>query len=304
MKKISLLAVGLLSTMTFAQFNTLRPKLSPEKKLISEKVKQETPEIKDEKKTFKLFKKEEKPKDGLDIKNELDSLRRMLREYSSKVSVRNQNLKRLNDSLKMAAEIKEAVFKERLGENAKASEPILIKQFPQIPEPVEFEPKPKAYKQEYQFASFTKKPVSKISMPVNNIQITSSFGMRHHPIHGGSRMHNGIDLGAKFEPVYSVLDGVVTQSGWDAKGGGNFIAVKHSDKYITKYLHLNKLFYGVGDIVKAGYVIAQSGNTGNSTGPHLHFSVLENGQYINPLNFLNTLIKYNNIISRFYGQRN
>ena len=144
--------------------------------------------------------------------------------------------------------------------------------------------------------------VSKIHMPLKNgISVTSSYGNRTHPIFGGRKLHNGADLKANYEKVYSVMDGKVTASGWDPKGGGNYIKVKHSNSFVTSYLHLSEIYYKVGEFVKAGFIIAKSGNSGNSTGPHLHFSVIENGNYINPIRFLNDLIKANNLIAQNYA---
>ena len=144
--------------------------------------------------------------------------------------------------------------------------------------------------------------VSRIHMPLKNgISVTSPYGTRTHPIFGGIKLHNGADLKANYEKVYSVMDGIVTASGWDPKGGGNYIKVKHSDSFETSYLHLSEIYYKVGEFVKAGFIIAKSGNSGNSTGPHLHFSVIENGSYINPIRFLNDLIKANNLIAQNYA---
>ena len=144
--------------------------------------------------------------------------------------------------------------------------------------------------------------VSKIHMPLKNgISVTSPYGTRTHPIFGGRKLHNGADLKANYEKVYSVMDGIVTASGWDPKGGGNYIKVKHSNSFVTAYMHLSEIYYKVGEFVKAGFTIAKSGNSGNSTGPHLHFSVIENGNYINPIRFLNDLIKANNLIAQNYA---
>ena len=144
--------------------------------------------------------------------------------------------------------------------------------------------------------------ISKIHMPLKNgISVTSAYGTRTHPIFGGRKLHNGADLKANYEKVYSVMDGVVTASGWDPKGGGNYIKVKHSNSFVTAYLHLEEIYYQVGEFVKAGFIIAKSGNSGNSTGPHLHFSVIENGKFINPIHFLNDLIKANNLIAQNYA---
>lgn len=144
--------------------------------------------------------------------------------------------------------------------------------------------------------------ISKISMPLKNgISVTSPFGNRTHPIFGGQKLHNGADLKANYEKVYAVLNGKVIDAGFDAKGGGNYIKIKHSNSFVTSYLHLSEIYYKVGEWVNAGFIIAKSGNSGNSTGPHLHFSVSENGNYINPIRFLNDLIKANNLIATHYA---
>jgi murein DD-endopeptidase MepM/ murein hydrolase activator NlpD len=96
------------------------------------------------------------------------------------------------------------------------------------------------------------------------------------------------------------MDGLITETGWDPKGGGNYIKIRHSGVFTTSYLHLSEIYYRKGEFVKAGYVIAKSGNSGNSTGAHLHFSVSENGRFIDPIRFLNDLIKANNLIAIYY----
>ena len=139
-------------------------------------------------------------------------------------------------------------------------------------------------------------------MPLKNgISVTSPFGNRTHPIFGGQKLHNGADLKANYEKVYAILDGKIIDAGFDSKGGGNYIKIKHSNSFVTSYLHLSEIYYKVGEWVNAGFIIAKSGNSGNSTGPHLHFSVSENGNYINPIRFLNDLIKANNLIATHYA---
>ncbi|OCW74304.1 hypothetical protein A4G24_04110 [Elizabethkingia anophelis] len=141
----------------------------------------------------------------------------------------------------------------------------------------------------------------KISMPLNNkLVVISPFSIRTHPIFGFIKMHNGVDLKANYEQIRSVLGGIVTATGWDPKGGGNFIKISHSGRFETSYLHLSEIYYKAGEYVNAGFIIGKSGNSGNSTGPHLHFAVKEYGKYINPIHFLNDLIKVNNLISTYY----
>lgn len=66
--------------------------------------------------------------------------------------------------------------------------------------------------------------------------------MRKHPIYDSYKFHNGVDLSANYQDVFSVLDGVVVESGWDNGGGGNFIAIKHSNRFTTLYLHLWEIY--------------------------------------------------------------
>lgn len=119
-------------------------------------------------------------------------------------------------------------------------------------------------------------------------RITSSFGMRTHPITKKRSFHCGIDIGAVTgTPIKASYTGKVIYSGW--KGGyGNMIVIEHKNKYITVYAHLSKLLKKKGDYVKTGDVIALSGATGTVTGPHLHFEIRK---YLTPLNPLMILEK-------------
>lgn len=127
-------------------------------------------------------------------------------------------------------------------------------------------------------------------MPLKgNLKITSDFGERIHPIFQKQQMHNGVDFKANYELIYAVLDGVVSEAGWDNNGGGNYIKIKHSDNLETSYLHLSEIYYKTEEKIKAGFIIGRSGNTGGSTAPHLHFAVKENDKYINPIDFLKSI---------------
>jgi murein DD-endopeptidase MepM/ murein hydrolase activator NlpD len=117
-------------------------------------------------------------------------------------------------------------------------------------------------------------------------KITSMFSLsRKNPVTGVVQPHHGIDYAVpEGTRVYAINSGVVIHSGiWGT--GGLTVRVRHSDNKISEYLHNSKLLVKVGDSVKQGQAIALSGNTGNSTGPHLHFGVYDEGQkkYINPL---------------------
>ena len=259
----------------FGQFNTLTPTL-PKKtdnlKLMEQVKETDNPKLKKERKSWKDFFNITKK---ADLKKELDSLKTLLKENSS-VNNKKWNRQKLQDSLILVAQTK--MFDQI--KNSKNQ----LKQYEFVNEPRD-------------------KKYSKIVMPLNRgISITSPYGIRIHPVFGASKFHNGIDLAANYENVYSVMDGVVTETGWDNKGGGNYIKIKHFDRFETAYLHLSEIYYRVGEFVKAGFIIAKSGNSGNSTGPHLHFSVKEFGQSINPTHFLNDLIKVNQLIATYYAK--
>ena len=271
---ISVLILSFQITL-FGQFNTLTPTL-PKKTETSkaiELVKEtDNPKPKKEKKLWKeIFNITSKAK----LKKELDSLKTLLKKNSS-VYNKKWDRQKLQDSLILVAQTK-------MLDQIKNSKTQLTQ--------YEFvnEPRDKKY--------------SKIVMPLNReISITSTYGIRTHPIFGVTKFHNGIDMKANYENVYSVLDGIVTETGWDNKGAGNYIKIKHFNRFETAYLHLSEIYYRVGEYVKAGFVIAKSGNSGNSTGPHLHFSVKEFGQSINPTHFLNDLIKVNQLIATYYAK--
>jgi murein DD-endopeptidase MepM/ murein hydrolase activator NlpD len=121
--------------------------------------------------------------------------------------------------------------------------------------------------------------------PVDGARITSGFGMRFHPILGYTRMHKGIDFGVPLgTPVMAAGSGTVEESGW--KGGyGNFLLINHGNSYETAYGHLSRFAPGIhaGSRVRQGQVVAFSGSTGESTGPHLHYEIRINKQQVNPL---------------------
>jgi len=122
--------------------------------------------------------------------------------------------------------------------------------------------------------------------PLKFSRISSEFTYaRFHPVLKIKRPHNGVDFAAPTgTPVRTVANGLVTIAG-DRGGSGIMVQIKHSDKYETGYLHLSKIAPGVkqGSRVRRGDVIGAVGSTGLATGPHLHFSFLENGKYVNPL---------------------
>lgn len=120
--------------------------------------------------------------------------------------------------------------------------------------------------------------------PIDGARMTSGFGMRHHPVLGYNKMHKGVDFGAsRGTPIYAAGDGVIEIAG--RKGAyGNYVRIKHNDSLKTAYAHMHKFASGIaaGTRVQQGQVIGYVGTTGRSTGPHLHFEVIKNGQQINP----------------------
>ena len=265
------------SSSSLAQFNTLMP-TKPHKAedfKIMETPKEENSNQKKEKKSWKeIFnitpKSELKNETESSMKmltSQIDSLKTMLKNYHNGNNQSNVDYKKMKDSL------------FELMQN--------------------FQPEKK---QEKDFETTFEGLRKNISMPLRNrISVTSPYGTRMHPIFGTAKMHNGIDLKANYEDVHAVLDGIITEAGWDSKGGGNYIKIKHFNRFETSYLHLSEIYYKVGEKVRAGFIIGKSGNTGNSTGPHLHFAVKEFGQSINPYHFLNDLNKANNLIATYYA---
>ena len=132
--------------------------------------------------------------------------------------------------------------------------------------------------------------------PVKGGWISSTFGFRSGPMTNigirGSSNHEGIDIaGPSGTMVHAAADGVVRESGWSF-ATGQFISVKHDDSWETRYYHLSRRYVAEGEKVKAGQNIAASGNSGASTGPHLHFEIRKDGRAINPANFIYSLRKY------------
>jgi len=131
----------------------------------------------------------------------------------------------------------------------------------------------------------TKEPPSsvgtgKFSMPTSGT-LTSSYGRRWN------RNHNGIDIGAKTgTPIYAADNGVIVESEYQSNGYGNIVKIDHQNGYVSYYAHCSKLYANVGEVVAKGDLIAAVGNTGRSTGPHLHFEIRYNDTPQNPYNYV------------------
>jgi hypothetical protein len=138
--------------------------------------------------------------------------------------------------------------------------------------------------------------------PVNPMQyrVSSSFGLREHPINHRYIHHDGLDLAAREgSKVYSTGKGVVVSVSNDVRGYGKQVVVDHGYGYKTRYAHLSKFLVHVGDTVSRGTEVGLVGNTGQSTGPHLHYEVIVSGIRRNPDNFFikdMTAVEYNEMV--------
>ncbi|PEQ12396.1 hypothetical protein B2G71_12275 [Novosphingobium sp. PC22D] len=122
--------------------------------------------------------------------------------------------------------------------------------------------------------------------PLEGYHLTSSFGMRVHPVTGGLRGHKGIDLGAPIgTPIYATADGVISKASWFG-GYGLFISIEHGGELQTRYGHMSRLNVAEGQRVRKGEIIGFVGSTGRSTGPHLHYEVRVKGEAVNPIPYM------------------
>ncbi len=137
-----------------------------------------------------------------------------------------------------------------------------------------------------------------------NFQLGDRYAFRAiHPVLGTPRMHNGQDFKVPYgTDVFATGDGIVVESGYSTGGFGNYVVIDHDYGLSTLYGHLSQIFSPKGLNVKRGDLIGKSGDSGLSSGPHLHYQVEQKGHAINPLNFFNndmTLDEYNDMIQAF-----
>lgn len=125
-----------------------------------------------------------------------------------------------------------------------------------------------------------------------NVRISSGFGDRIHPLLGISKIHNGIDIAVKKgTPIYATTDGIVKKADY-TKSYGNRIVISHNNNLSTLYAHLMLAIVKTGEMVKSGQVIGFSGDSGLTTGDHLHYEVIFKGKRINPVALLLLVNKY------------
>ena len=124
-----------------------------------------------------------------------------------------------------------------------------------------------------------------IRTPISGARLSSSYGMRRHPISGYNSMHRGVDFAAPTgTPIIAAGSGVITEAGWYGSYG-RYIRIRHNSTYETAYAHISRIARGIrpGARVEQGQIIGYVGSTGRSTGPHLHYEILVNNRKVNPL---------------------
>ena len=128
-----------------------------------------------------------------------------------------------------------------------------------------------------------------ITYPLKSIKVTSPYGYRLDPITGKQSWHNGLDLRAKNEPAYSMMEGIVEKVGYDNRSG-NYVTLRHGNYHVS-YCHLSSIIVRKGESVYPGIIVGVTGNTGRSTGSHLHLTCKKDGKSVNPTILLNLIEK-------------
>ncbi|MBI5026966.1 MAG: peptidoglycan DD-metalloendopeptidase family protein [Nitrospirae bacterium] len=117
-------------------------------------------------------------------------------------------------------------------------------------------------------------------------RVTSPYGKRKHPVHGGDDFHSGVDIAVTpGTPMMATADGIVSFAGWSGNSG-NLVVLEHGFDYSTAYAHARRIDVKVGQLVKRGDIIAYAGSTGNSTGSHCHYEIWKDGNRVNPMPFI------------------
>ena len=128
-----------------------------------------------------------------------------------------------------------------------------------------------------------------ITYPLKSIKVTSPYGYRRDPFTGKQSWHNGLDLRAKNEPAYAMMDGIVEKVGYDNRSG-NYVTLRHGNYHVS-YCHLYSIIVRKGERVFPGIIVGFTGNTGRSTGSHLHLTCKKDGKSFNPTILLNLIEK-------------
>ena len=137
-------------------------------------------------------------------------------------------------------------------------------------------------------------PYLNASLPLKSIRVNSKFGMRNHPVMHKAIMHNGVDLAAHYEKVFSMFPGEVIRVGQDYRSG-KFVTVR-TGGYTISYCHLSSFGVAKGVVINAGEVLGVSGSTGMSTGPHLHITTKKDGKVFDPVMLINLIQESQSLI--------
>ena len=144
--------------------------------------------------------------------------------------------------------------------------------------------------------------VPPIAPDKSKYRLSSPYGYRSDPITGVSKMHTGFDFACKpGNPVYATGDGTVESVSFEFFGYGNSVLIDHGFGYKTRYAHLKMVYVSEGMKLKRGECIGETGNSGRSTGPHLHYEVMYRGRYVNPYNYFDMtmpLDEYSSMVSK------
>lgn len=204
---------------------------------------------------------------------ETEDKKEQLEKEKKEVSNSKAEVEKKSESLETAK-----VSKQAKVNNLSAKEKELQEQIDEFEEQIEEAKKQSSQNQDHyytgSFEGVLSWPISE-SSPDYNL-ITSFYGLRPQPIPGASTNHGAIDIGVSYVPVHAAAAGVIVSAGW-MSGYGNYIEIDHGNGYYTAYGHLNSFNVSPGQTVSRGDQIAISGNTGNSSGPHLHYEVYIGG---------------------------
>ena len=213
----------------------------------------------------------------------IDSIKEKQAETEDKKAQLEKEKKEVSQSKAEVEEKSESLETAKASKQAKVSdlsaeEKELQAQIDEFEEQIEEAKRQSAQDQQYyytgSFEGVLSWPISESSQNYN--LITSFYGLRPQPLPGASTNHGAIDIGVSYVPVHAAAAGVVVSAGW-MSGYGNYIEIDHGNGYYTAYGHLNSFNVSAGQTVSRGQQIAVSGNTGNSTGPHLHYEVYIGG---------------------------
>lgn len=205
---------------------------------------------------------------------ETEEKKQELEKEKNEIAESKAEIEQKNESLQVAKSSKQSKVNDLSSEEKE-----LQAQIDEFEEQIEEAKRQSSQNQDYyytgSFDGVLSWPLSSSDSSAYNL-ITSFYGPRPRPMPGASTNHGAIDIGVAYVPVYAAADGIIVSAGW-MSGYGNYIEIDHGNGYYTAYGHLNSFNVSAGQIVSKGQQIAVSGNTGNSTGPHLHYEVYIGG---------------------------